>query len=392
MAHMTKRDAIRTPTALPGLLTRGQNFTTVVSAETIQSTREEIDSEFAFVLVDANIRLGPAAEVLFQKLTAKNWLLDICALSAGESIKSETHVRAILNKLSERDYRRMIIIGGGTIINLGNYAAAAYIELKNIRRPDFSLWIAPTNTMSIADVAMGGLGLLNDTVTGTKNALRKTIDPNFIILDSSFITSSSADVQREGVAETVKHCLLQNSTNYHNVLSLWTGSSIEPLGFYNAACLGLELKADVLRHRGQFESRHIGLALNYGHLHATALEEYLSFKVPHGDVVAIGLALDLYLAAPRPIAAEFAAALSQSAIKPRLVDILNRLQFPELLAEYRKDRRFLVGDDFNIISLDTVGQYSLNEDSAQAMLKLTKKTFHEITLAYEQIHRYMTDL
>lgn len=286
----------------------------------------------------------------------------IIPLKAGEALKAAGFVKQILGTIEQRASGNLIIFGGGTIINLINYAVATFREAGTESRFSRKLIILPTNSMSIADVAYGSLGLLNDDDNNLKNAKRKVIDPDMIILCEAVLAGGDDQMQKEGLVETLKHCLLQDRQTVSAVLEALGSPTYDYRQVFDLAAWGLKLKADVVASAHANPGTNVGLAKNYGHLHATVIEESYEFGALHGDCVIIGLIIDLKLAGEYGLARDLKDSLNGK-LRDRIAAVMNKLPIAELDAFYGRARRFRRTDGlFDVIELPEHGDYQLFDD------------------------------
>lgn len=342
--------------SLPGIASKGKatiGFALNPSSEQVSA----LTGESIHLIVDSNVASCPVTSKLF----ANNQRITVTSLRGGEGLKDDVHMNVIIDDINAANSGCIAIVGGGSLINVANYAVSKLINLKRCDRAALRLVIVPTNTMSIADVAYGSLGLINDKDKGTKNAFREVIDPDNIFLVDGYIKYGDAGMQKEGLVETLKHCLLQDTDGVKVVLDTLTSRRFVCSDIFDCAVWGLKLKADVVRAEYAGELTNIGLAKSYGHLHATAIEEFYGFNVIHADCVLVGLMLDLALSEQNNVAQTIIAKLGNEVLC-RLLNICEDLAYDKLKELYNEARKFRVGDNlYEIIKLNDVGEYDLTD-------------------------------
>lgn len=201
----------------------------------------------------------------------------------GEELKSISVAEDLCERLRTTKPKNLVVIGSGSLVNLVTYAYAK-TELAG------KLCIVPTNAMSIADVAYGGLGLINGA---TKNAIRCNKDPDLILLSRKIFESAPLQQQVEGQIEVVKHLLFQDGGDNGALLrALLTAKSIgTDLDFFKSATVGLHLNI-LVRYAIRSGSQCARNILNFGHSHAHVLELLSSYQISHGEAVRFGMAVE----------------------------------------------------------------------------------------------------
>lgn len=303
---------------------------------------------------------------------------------AGEWIKQRSVFDALMEKFSRFAPNHVVIIGGGTVINLGLFIASEFVPGSPGQVGERGLCtILPTNTMAIADVALGGLGLLNGT-DGRKNAYRQKRDPDFIFLFSEYVESSPVNVRREGIVEVLKHCILQRKSLIPETLKLYLDVDLEASAAFDSAKLGLTLKSEVLQLGAAYSEDDIEFVLSYGHLHAHVIEEHWGGQVPHSYCVFVGLLLDLLLSKVDDLAARMAQAARASPLAGRFGELLNADVVQAYLAAYPREGRFWASEqEYYVLNLDarTLG----NLTSANQIRHKIKVHISSIKHAYDMI-------
>lgn len=179
------------------------------------------------------------------------------------------------------------IVGGGVLLNLGLHAVGT------VHRGRCPIVLVPTTVMSIADVALGSKSALNftDTSLFLKHAVGLYHNPTAIVLLRRFLDTLPANQCKLGLAECVKHGILQDEVLFDDCLHLLNG---EPnrTELFEVALRTMKLKKGVLSN-DPFEEG-FGRVLRFGHLYAHALEMASGFTISHGSCLYWGLLVELY--------------------------------------------------------------------------------------------------
>jgi 3-dehydroquinate synthetase len=278
-------------------------------------------------------------------------------LVSGEQIKQQAVYTAIANKYGKFRPDHVVMIGGGTLLNLGTYLATDFVPRQSGNSHDGNLCTAiPTNTMSMADVALGGLGLLN-AEGGEKNAYRRKRDPDSIFLFLDYVSDAPAELRREGVVEVLKHCILQRRDLIEPILRLYLEPEPDAVAAFDAAKLGLMLKSEVLELGGVLPEDDIEFLLSYGHLHAHVIEERWGGQIPHSPCVFVGLLLDLTLSDFSGLCHLMIDAARSSPLGHKLRKLMQQDLIGPYLMAYPHHGRFFASSDWYYVT-------DVNEDNA----------------------------
>lgn len=230
-----------------------------------------------FVLTDENIyRVYSSliASLLPEKEVTK------IVIPAGEESKSIENVVFIWNKLLEEKAGRdalLINLGGGTISDIGGFAASTYkrgIDFINV----------PTTLLAMIDASIGGKNGIN--FNNYKNQIGLFSEPNGVIINPNFLKTLNERDIKSGLAEMIKYAFIADE-------SLLDLDSDNYLDFIEKAAT---IKEDIV----SLDMKETGLRkiLNFGHTIGHALESYYLEKenyLIHGEAVALGIFSALYL-------------------------------------------------------------------------------------------------
>ena len=230
-----------------------------------------------FVLTDANVAMYWLPEL-------EHWLgceqaVEII-VKAGERYKTLGTVRRIWKALLKHNADRQAVLvnlGGGTISDLGGFAASCYqrgIRFVNV----------PTTLLAMVDASIGGKNGVD--LGGVKNQIGTFAEPEEVLVNPLFLSTLSDRELLSGIAEMVKcgfiadEDLLQvDMSNYEQYI-------------LRAGRIKREIVEQDFRDRG---NRHV---LNFGHTVGHAIEAYsLTTDTPltHGEAVALGMWCALWL-------------------------------------------------------------------------------------------------
>ena len=230
-----------------------------------------------FVLTDENIY--KIYSTLFASLIPDKEIIKI-VIPEGEHGKNIENVMFIWNKLIDGNAGRdslLINIGGGTITDIGGFAASCYkrgIDFVNI----------PTTLLAMIDASIGGKNGIN--FNNFKNQIGLFSEPKSIIINPDFLKSLNERDLLSGLAEMMKYAFIADSSflglDRDNYMEF-----IEKAAITKDEIVGFDIKESGLRK-----------ILNFGHTIGHALESYYLEKenyLTHGEAVALGMYSSLYL-------------------------------------------------------------------------------------------------
>lgn len=230
-----------------------------------------------FVLTDENvfkIYSSMIASLLPEKEITK------IVIAAGENVKNIDNVMFIWNKLLEGNAGRdslLINFGGGTISDIGGFAASCYkrgVDFVNV----------PTTLLAMIDASIGGKNGIN--FNNYKNQIGLFSEPEAIIINPQFLKTLNERDLLSGLTEMMKYAFIADasfldldSDNYFDF--------IEKSAKIKDEIVSLDMKESGLRK-----------ILNFGHTVGHALEAFYLSKdnyLTHGEAVALGMYSSLYL-------------------------------------------------------------------------------------------------
>lgn len=209
-------------------------------------------------------------------------------IPGGERSKNDTrHVQMILDTIESADLDRhsyVAVIGGGAVTDTAGYAAAiAHRGIRLIR--------IPTTVLAQNDAAVGVKNGVN--AYGKKNFLGTFAPPVAVLNDFSFLHTLNDRQWRAGISEAVKVALIKDTEFFEKLeanakaLKMRDKDAMASL-IYRCA----ELHLEHISTSGDPFERGSSRPLDFGHWVAHKLEQLSSYRLLHGEAVAIGIALD----------------------------------------------------------------------------------------------------
>lgn len=351
IVESNREEIARTLCALP--FDQRNAPTLIKKTEPFSHIQDTYKSGSVLTMVDASLLANERVASLCNQMRDCN-LGPILALSGGEQVKAIRRYPSNRARIPRDDYSSVLVIGSGSFINFA-YFAIADVFLSDSDQQKLDVIVVPCNAMSIADVAVGSLGLMNDGPE--KNSLRKYCDPTFVILSENIFNESPLSQRSDGQIEVLKLAMLQNSRLYEDSLLAYLKPESCESKLFQTACRGLEEKVllqDRILSSGQSE---YGIMLNYGHLVAHALESFSNYGVAHSSAVFIGLICEMLLV-DQTLAANDLIAMSQESSKYEELRVASRdLISIDLNETVPINSHFRSKGNFRVIQLDEIGEY-----------------------------------
>jgi 3-dehydroquinate synthase len=294
--------------------------------------REHLGARRVAMIADAAVhrlyrdgRLGPVT-----------WEGDALTFTPGEASKTREEWGRLTDELLRHGYGRdsaIVALGGGVAGDLAGFVAATYMRGVPYLQ-------TPTTLLAMLDASVGGKTGV-DTAEG-KNLIGAFHPPAAVIADPAALATLPEREFRGGLAEAVKHGLIADADYF-----AWIEREAEPLLRRDPGALerlvrrSVEIKAEVVSADEREGGRRA--ILNAGHTVAHALERASSYRLPHGEAVALGLVAEAALAeelgvAPAGVGGRIAAVLSRLGLPVRLLPSLPAETIVPAMASDKKNR------------------------------------------------------
>lgn len=274
----------------------------------IRSGQGDYAVEFPSTLADLRSALIdiPRAVVIADRRIAELYAADLgpffqarptLLLDATEDEKTPSGVLRAWEFFQRSDATKqtaVIVIGGGIIQDIGQFAAHNYY--RGLR------WhYVPTTLLGMADSCIGAKCGIN--LGAFKNQLGVFHSPAQIFICLPFLATLSDTEIRSGYGEILKLLLTRSGPELFAALR----EEVDARGFRNPRLAefirqSLEVKRGVIEE-DEYE-RDLRRILNYGHTFGHSLEAITHHAIPHGMAVAWGVDLANYLSFRRGILGE----------------------------------------------------------------------------------------
>ena len=217
-------------------------------------------------------------ESLVNSLSAAGFQTYSYVMKSGEQSKNLTVYGDLLQKLCEAGLTRddsVIALGGGVVGDLAGFAAATY-------QRGISYVQMPTSLLAAVDSSVGGKTAVD--LPGGKNQVGAFCQPALVICDIDTLKTLPEEEYRNGCAEIIKYGMLLGEP-------LFSRLSEQPVKEMYEEIIGccVAVKRDYVE-ADEFD-RGLRMLLNLGHTAGHGVELLSGFTVPHGQGVAIGMAI-----------------------------------------------------------------------------------------------------
>ncbi len=277
---------VRVPVAL------GERSYQVVAgplSDTLPETLAALRATPKVLLVSDERVAGLYADKVKKLLEQCGFSVHLAVVPVGEEAKSLAVAGRLYDQAvrCELDRKSLVVaLGGGVVGDVAGFVAATYLRgLLFIQ--------IPTTLLAQVDASVGGKVAINHPAG--KNLIGAFYQPKAVLADVAFFDTLSERDYRSGLAEVVKHALLDSEARLQ-----WLEANHERLLARDHALLQ-EVVAWCCAHKAgvvsrdeteQGERKHLNLGHTFGH----AVEAWGGFnRWTHGESVAIGLVAALKL-------------------------------------------------------------------------------------------------
>ncbi|MDQ0350854.1 3-dehydroquinate synthase [Alkalibacillus filiformis] len=207
-------------------------------------------------------------------------------IPAGEHSKSMAEFERIQQFLLAEQLDRnsaVLALGGGVVGDLAGFVSSTYMRgIGFIQMP---------SSLLAHDSSVGGKVAIN--LSNVKNVIGQFYQPDLVIYDQEMLTTLSDQEFRSGLAEVIKHGLIDNVSLLKELMNKSKVSSHDS-DFAHILEASIHVKRAIVEHDERESS--IRQYLNFGHTLGHAIESvYSTSFVTHGESVMIGILFDLYV-------------------------------------------------------------------------------------------------
>jgi len=229
------------------------------------------------VIVAGDIVFPLYGETVKRALEQAGLAVDCFILPHGEQHKNLESYGQLLEFLAQSHLTRsdiLVALGGGVTGDLTGFAAATY-------QRGIGFVQIPTTLLAAVDSSVGGKTAVN--LPSGKNQAGCFYQPSLVLCDPDTFATLPEEEYRCGCAEVIKYGVLGSRDFFHELKARPIREQLEHV---ISTCV--EMKRDIVR-QDEFD-RGLRQLLNLGHSFGHAVEACSSFRVKHGQAVAIGMA------------------------------------------------------------------------------------------------------
>ncbi|MCO5972481.1 3-dehydroquinate synthase family protein [Actinoallomurus soli] len=218
---------------------------------------------------------------------ARFTILPVTPTDRAKTLDQVTRIVHAAEGLGLGEHDRIIVVGGGTVMDIAGYAAYLY-------RGDTPYIRVPTTLVGMIDA---GIGLkVGVNVNNQKNLMGAYHPPLACVCDPEFLRTLSQDELRCGLAEAVKIAAVCDAglfdliqDHHPDVLASRDTTAVREILDRSIRAMLQQLQAN------PFEDDLRRLP-DFGHEFGHVLESLSRYRLRHGEAVAIGMALSCCLA------------------------------------------------------------------------------------------------
>lgn len=248
--------------------------------ETLTGKLKEWGTRKVLVLADSNV---VALYPRYFDFLSESFECQTMEIPAGEDSKNLDQLTRVWEQMLAFGMDRsdvLISFGGGTMCDLGGFAAATF--KRGVRAVN-----CPTTLLAMIDAAHGGKTAVN--LHHVKNCIGVVRQPDYVMpANPEFLKTLPAAELKSGFGEMIKYALIASPELFEQLcgLEVLTAEAVKSEWIQTCA----QIKNEVVKiDPNDFKERHV---LNFGHTFGHAIEScYLSEGqyITHGEAVAVGM-------------------------------------------------------------------------------------------------------
>jgi len=327
--------------------------------------REQVKSKRVAVVTDQNV--GPLyGEKAVTSLKEAGFEPTLHTVPAGDATKSLEWVARLYDAMADDRIDRsssLVALGGGVVGDLTGFVAATWLRGTPFVQ-------CPTTIEADVDASVGGKTGVNHA--SGKNMIGAFYQPRFVLIDTATLSTLSDRDLRAGLAESVKHAVIQDAGFFHwHEQNVGSVLSLDPDALGALVERNVRIKAAVVARDERELSGHRAL-LNFGHTIGHTIETAMARRGDpwrHGECVAVGMVAGCEMSV--------AAGKLDRQSADRVVALLERLGLPtqaplaesrnELLTLMHADKKVAAGR-VRFVLADAIGQANLYDDIHQSWI------------------------
>lgn len=243
----------------------------IIVNESLRNLRSFLKSERTVIVTDRNVRC------LYKDLFFD---YDLIEIGQGERLKTLKTVEKIFERFLQLNLDRFSFIlgvGGGIVCDITGFAASTF--MRGLR-----FGFVPSSLLAQVDASVGGKNGVN--FKGYKNIVGVFNQPQFVLLDFDLLKTLPKKEICCGLAEIIKHALIESSSLFHYLESEWPALlALETTSIEKTVVESIMIKSRIVRADAKESGER--RKLNFGHTLGHALEKVHGLS--HGQAISIGM-------------------------------------------------------------------------------------------------------
>lgn len=282
--------------------------------------------------------------------------VDLLTFPAGEASKTTGTWAELVGELARRGMGRdgcVVAVGGGVTGDLAGFVAASFA--RGIRFVQ-----VPTSLLAMIDASIGGKTGVD--LPAGKNLAGAFHQPSLVVIDPEVLQTLPASELRTGLAEAVKHGAVGDREYFHWLVDRAAAiSALDPPSLDRLVRGSVRLKAAVVA-RDALEAGERAV-LNFGHTIGHAVELLTSFRIPHGEAVAMGMVAEARIGERAGVTREGTADEVRAAVRAMgLPDVLPGSLSPDAILEAARTDKKARGGAVRYSLLRSIGTPARADD------------------------------
>jgi 3-dehydroquinate synthase len=295
----------------------------------------------------------------------------VIALADGEGAKTKESLFKVIQKIISEDKlgRKVFVVclGGGTIGDVGGFAASIY-------KRGIPYIQVPTTLLSAIDASIGGKTAID--LKEAKNILGAFYHPRAVFIDPDFLGTLNGKQITEGIAEAVKYAVIRDqgffnflSANFREIISLEPSFIAKVIN----TCAGIKAK---IVSADDMEKKGIRTVLNFGHTFGHALEAASKYKkISHGEAVAVGMLYAAYLSNQLGLCSMGELCRLRDLLKKFGLPVKHKYDFRAVYRTMHYDKKNISGK-FRMVLLIKVGEVKVVDGISERLIDKTIREFN----------------
>ncbi len=240
--------------------------------------------------------------------------------------------------------RKSFIIGfgGGMLTDIAGFAASTF--MRGIR-----FGFIPTSLLSMVDASIGGKNGVNHH--RFKNMIGTFNQPEFVLIDSSFLKTLPDEEYFSGMGEALKHFLIDDRKQFYafleNPKAYLNKENVSDEFLFNQAKVKVDIVNRDIKESGERKK------LNFGHTFGHAIEKLTGIK--HGYAVSIGMVIATNISYKLGLLSTNEVNDIIAALKSAGLPTETHISRDSIIDAMHKDKK-RAGDRIDFIALESIGK------------------------------------